>query len=506
MRIREQQFEFIFKRTKTYISKHIVTIDSDNLDYAINRKMNCGMKALIQTENHIGYKHIELTSRSFALFFYILAIVMPAKAQSEDKYLFRQFEERFALLDSLIFQYEINIPSEHIHTFKLLSKDSASVQSLDSIMDEKVALQIKAMKAETGLLISGQTYYRLDEGFGINDDDALSSYKAKVQAELRWNFLSSSLVNRKSRTRELLIKGELEEIALERERTNKFIEQQKEFFQTEFDSLLSGVLKLRISNLQLLNDAQQYLVSDRSISTDELLKIMDEQAIAVRQFAAIPKDYSHQPQLANPYGTLIEIDTASMMRHIRSDESSLITAELQMELLQQQMKHTNYWRTLNLSPFIRYSYYARPDMRNSSNVDAGLAFQVPISAETSRKKKALKAEQLQISMEKDFLMEQVCEQTRIILLDIERANKGLAGEVNRISKLKNYMELRKQNYKEHIGEYNFMSRIKEYNHYLKCWENFYTYQHKRDCCIADLQKFLSDKSVLDFCKITFLDL
>ena len=105
------------------------------------------------------------------------------------------------------------------------------------------------MKAETGLLISGQTYYRLDEGFGINDDDALSRYKAKIQAELRWNFLSSSLINRKSRIRELQIKGELEEIALERERIGKHIDRQKEYFQSEFDSLLSGVLKLRISNL-----------------------------------------------------------------------------------------------------------------------------------------------------------------------------------------------------------------------------------------------------------------
>lgn len=468
--------------------------------------MDCGVNKIEHSDNHIGYKHTKLTFKSFVILFFALSAVLPATAQTEDKHLFRQFEERFALLDSLIFQYEINIPKEHLQTFNFISHDSASALSLDSVMDEKVALQIKAMKAETGLLISGQTYYRLDEGFGINDDDALSRYKAKIQAELRWNFLSSSLINRKSRIRELQIKGELEEIAQERERVGKHIDRQKEYFQSEFDSLLSGVLKLRISNLQLLNDAQQYLVKDRSISTDELLKIMDEQAIAERQFATIPRDYSHQPQLANPYGTLIEIDTAAMIRHIRSDESSLIAAELQMELLQQQIKHTNYWRTLNLSPFIRYSYYTRPDMKNSSNVDAGVAFQVPITAEASRRKKVLMAEHLQAAMEKDLMMEHINEQIRIILLDIERANKGLAGEVNRIGKLKSYMELRKQNYKGHIGEYNFMSRIKEYNHYLKCWENFFTYQHKRDCCIAELQKFLSDKSILDFCKITFLDL
>ena len=77
------------------------------------------------------------------------------------------------------------------------------------------------------------------------------------------------------------IKGELERIGLERERIGKLIEKQKDYFQEEYDSLLAGVLKLRIDNLQLLNDAQQYLVKDRSISTDELLKIMDEKALGL---------------------------------------------------------------------------------------------------------------------------------------------------------------------------------------------------------------------------------
>ena len=140
--------------------------------------------------------------------------------------------------------------------------------------------QKKAMKAETGLLISGQSYYRLDEGFSIDDDDALSRYLAKVQVELRWNFLSSSLINRKNRINEINIEGELERIELERNRIGKLIDRQKDYFQSEYDSLLSGVLKLRIDNLQLLADAQQHLVGDRSITTDELLKTMDEQAIA----------------------------------------------------------------------------------------------------------------------------------------------------------------------------------------------------------------------------------
>ena len=87
----------------------------------------------------------------------------------------------------------------------------------------------------------------------------------------------------------------------------------------------------------------------------------------------------------------------------------------------------------------------------------------------------------------------------MLFIEIERANRGLSGELERIKKLRTYMELRKANYQAHIGEYNFLSRIKEYNHYLTCWENYYSYQYKRDCCIAELQNYLSGCSVLEFC-------
>lgn len=452
--------------------------------------------------------HAKHFSRGFALLLLCCMSALPSWAQTvEEQQLFKRFEKMFNMLDSLVFQQDIQVSQEELRRADYITNDSASRSSLELMMDEKLALEIKSMKAESGLIFTGQTYYRLDEGVGITeDDDAVSRYKAKIQAELRWNFLSSSIINRKSRTKELELKSALEELSLESKHIDRQIDRQKEYLQKEYDSLFSAVLKLRINNLQLLNDAQQYLVQDRSISTDELLKIMDEQAIAERLYAAIPHEYEHEVQLSNPYGSTIKIDTAALMEHVRMHETNLMGAELQMQLLQQQIKHTNYWRSLNLSPFIRYSYYMRPVLNNSANVDAGVAFQIPITGEMAHKKKVLKAEVSQTALSKDLMMDYIHEEIRILLLEIERANRGLAGEVSRIGKLKKYMALRKENYKGHIGEYNFMSRLMEYNHYLKCWENFYTYQYKRDCCIADLQRFLSNKSILEFCTITYLDL
>ena len=422
------------------------------------------------------------------------------QAQMSDRILFQKFGEHFSLLDSLIFSVG-NVTGVKEKSINLKNSLNSVDASVDSLLYAKVEKQMEAMKAETGLLISGQTYYRLDEGFGIDDEDALSRYTAKVQVELRWNFLSSSLINRRSRLNELEIKGELERVGLERERIGKLIETQKEYFQEEYDSLLAGVLKLRIANLQLLSDAQQYLVSDRSISTDELLKIMDEQAIAERLLVTIPKDYPLAFQLVSPHGAEIRVDTARFMKYICDNDLSLYEADLQIKLLNEKEKSTNYWRTLNLSPFFRYSFYVRPEARNTANVDAGLAFQIPLSGEQPRKRKALRAERFQKTMEKESRVNLVTEKVHFLFDEIERANRGLAGELKRIEKMRDYMQLRKKNYRGHIGEYNFMSRIKEYNHYLTCWENFYTYQFKRDCCIAELQAFLSGQSVLDFCTI-----
>jgi hypothetical protein len=104
-------------------------------------------------------------------------------------------------------------------------------------------------------------------------------------------------------------------------------------------------------------------------------------------------------------------------------------------------------------------------------------------------------------VEREVMTLQLMDKVENILLNIERANRGLEGELKRIELMKEYMQLRRENYQGHIGEYNFLSRIKEYNHYLTCWENYYSYQYKRDCCIADLQQFLHLQSVLDFCII-----
>jgi hypothetical protein len=423
-----------------------------------------------------------------------------AQSRRKDEMLFKRFETHFKMMDTLIFR---QVPATT--DFGLMAVDTISqsqgLNTMDSLIDAKVESQQRALKAETGLVLSGQTYYRAGQelGFDSDEDDAVAIYSVKAQAELRWNIMNSSLINRKEKLKELSLMGELERVALEQEYAKKMVERQKEYLRKEYDSLLMSVLKLRVNNLQLLTDAQMYLVSDRSIGTDELLKLMDEQAIAERLLETMPKDYPIASQLVRPLGgEAIQIDTARLKSYIRENALPLHMLDLQIEILQQKEESAGYWTSLGFSPFLRYSYYMRPEMKNSSNLDVGLSFQIPLSAQESRKKKALTAECLQKTMEKEEKTALLMENVELILLELERANRGLAGELKRIEVLRDYMKLRRENYQGHIGEYNFLSRIKEYNHYLTCWENYYSYQYKRDCCIADLQVFLLQQSIFDF--------
>lgn len=449
---------------------------------------------------------MKLLKKTAAIFVTILILLIlsstsvNAQSRRKDEMLFKRFETHFKMMDTLIFR---QVPATT--DFGLMAVDTVSqsqgLNTMDSLIDAKVESQQRALKAETGLVLSGQTYYRAGQelGFDSDEDDAVAIYSVKAQAELRWNIMNSSLINRKEKLKELSLMGELERMALEQEYAKKMVERQKEYLRKEYDSLLMSVLKLRVNNLQLLTDAQMYLVSDRSIGTDELLKLMDEQAIAERLLETMPKDYPIASQLVRPLGgEAIQIDTARLKSYIRENALPLHMLDLQIEILQQKEESAGYWTSLGFSPFLRYSYYMRPEMKNSSNLDVGLSFQIPLSAQESRKKKALTAECLQKTMEKEEKTALLMENVELILLELERANRGLAGELKRIEVLRDYMKLRRENYRGHIGEYNFLSRIKEYNHYLTCWENYYSYQYKRDCCIADLQVFLLQQSIFDF--------
>lgn len=452
-----------------------------------------------------------MAKKSFFIPIVLLACLWVSRvhAQESDS-LFLRFEARFALLDSII-----RHPGNHVayisrNTSSAGDSEHAEIEALrsaaDSAIDRRVEEEIRVMKSVTGLTINGQAYTRLDDEFGWDDEDAVSRYKAKVQAELRWNFLSSSLIKRRGKANEIRIRGDIDRLDYRREELGRLVASQQEQFRIRYDSLLSGVLGHRIVNLALLADAQTYLLAKGGISSDELLEIIEEKAEAERMMAAIdrPSPPPFAGDLSNPSGVIVRVDSVRLLDFIQTYDTNTNSIELRRSLLDQQIANTSGWTALNLSPFVRFSYYMRPVVSNSSNIDVGLSFIVPIACTSAKKRRALRAERSVLDVEQERMSALVTERVRLVLLDIERMNRSIEGEVRRLAGLKGYLDLRRKAYENRIGEYDYLARMKEYNTYLLCCERLLSFSYRRDCLLASLQNYLPDTSILDFCVETEL--
>ena len=445
--------------------------------------------------------------RLLVILFVICATTMTYAQQDGSQRLFDTFEQRFVALDSLIFATAeadtatADHPAVHFQHW-WIAQDSTS--TADSLITNQVNAEVRAMKHETGLALTGQTYYRLDEGLALDEDDAVSRYKAKVQVELRWNFLNSSLIHRQGRQQAIELQGDIERIEMDKANLARLLAENQEFYQQKYDSLLSGILQHRLVNLTLMNDAQMYLLEHGNISSDEMLDIINDKAEAERALMAMSKTYPMTNDLSHPSGLVVEIDSAGLLSYIREHHADLHLLQLQSELLAQQMENHSYWTKLNISPFIRYSYYFRTDLANSTNVDFGVNFNIPITGEAGKKRAAMDAKRMIIDKEKEETTKKIEENIRAILLDIERLNRVSTAELHRMQDLKRYLQIRSHAYLNRKGGYNIILRTKEYNTYLVCWEKFLSYQYQRDCLLMTLQTYLTDTSIFDFCVGTII--
>ena len=438
--------------------------------------------------------------RSVALSLTIFIGAVSVSSQEIDT-LLRRFESRFEQLDSLIHN-PTRLGTEYNVRRNASNLSDPQTLHIDSVIDNQVSAKISELRSATGLTVNGQIYTRLDDGFGLDEEDALSRYKGKVQAELRWNIFGSSLINRKGKSNEIKLRGEITKLDYRRHDIGRKVASQKEEFRRHYDLLLSGVLAHRIHNLSMLSDALYFLLREGGISSDDLLAVLNEKAEAERLMASIDNVSDETTDLSAPGAVIITVDTTKLMSFITRYNAETATLELRERLIDQQIANTTYWSTLNVSPFVRYSYYTRPVVSNSSNIDAGISFIVPISGETGKKRKALKADREVLALERDRLIETITGNIQLTLREIERLNRSIRGEAKRLSELKAYLNLRNQAYTERIGEYNYLARMKEYNSYLLCCERLLAFNYQRDSLLASLQTYLPDVAITDFCHTT----
>lgn len=404
-----------------------------------------------------------------------------------------RFDERFVLMDSLVFRQP-----EGADAYSSPDPDAIDFIKSERIaaIDKAVEAEIAAMKANNGLDIRGQVYVRPGRNLSYDPDDPLVAYNAKAQAELEWNIFHSSLHKRAAKIRELQIQGELRQLQHEREALDETLVIQKVSVRSHYYGRLLTVLNVHAENLRLLMNTQLYLLQNGKISSDDLLKIINEQADVERQLIAIMADSVVTGLPATTAVAYISVaDTAALMNDIRDQQRDMRRLSLRHELLGVQRKKTDYLQTMDILPFVRYSYYNRPDAHNTYNLDVGVSFKIPLSAETGKKRRALIAEQKVVEHEMEHMSLLVDREAESLLRELDNYNQNIYGEYVRMQSLKHYLDQRINSYGHVAGEYSRIDRLQEYNAYLQSWERLLTYTYQRDCKLIDLQSFIMDEPI-----------
>ena len=407
-----------------------------------------------------------------------------------------RFESRFNHLDSVIFRSPLNNHYEAI--FDSVFFEFAETERVKEV-DAQVDAQVKEFKNKTGLELRGQLYVRPGKTLSYDPDDPLVAYNAKAQAELQWNIFNSSIYKRKSKIKELTIQGEIDQLNFIRNDLDEQILFQKQMIRYRHFRRLLSVLTMHAENIDLLMETQVYLLENGKISGEDLLKLINEKSEIERQLISIKVDsviYEEPAPLSIAY--IVKTDTAGIFKSIKENNIELKKLGLRYDLLGLQRNNTDYVQTMDILPFVRYSYYNRENVHNTYNLDVGVSFRIPISAEVSKKKKVFTTQQDVISYQQQILEGETTNGIYLSFHDLEIYNENIMGEYQRMKKLKDYLSMRSTSYYNVDGEYSRINRLQEYNAYLQAWERLLEYSYRRDMILLDLQGFLLTEPISNY--------
>ena len=417
-----------------------------------------------------------------------------------------RFEDRFAIMDSVIFNNisanlnGVIINDSVFYTFP----ETARVEAVDAA----TLANISAMKSKTELDFRGQTYFRPGKGLNYDPDDPLVAYNAKFQAELQWNLFNSSIYKRGTKTRELELEGDLRQLNYIRDDMEQQILAWKQQVRYRYYSYLLWVVRLHSENVQLLLDTQMYLLEHGKISGEDFLSLINEQSELERRLISIQADSVITEQTPpSKINYILYTDTMGILNSIRTKNNNLEMRKLGLrkDILGTRLKNIDYLQTMNLQPFVRFSYYNRPTAYNTYNLDLGVAFTIPLSKEVAAKRNAIRAEQSVLQYEMDELEAETSRAIFLTFHDLEIYNENVKGEFNRMQNLKKFIELRTGNYRNVDGEYSRINRLVEYNAYLKSWERLLEYIYQRDMALIQLQSYLLYEPISSFISFTQLN-
>ncbi len=404
----------------------------------------------------------------------------------------KHFKNRFAQLDTLL-NHPIWVKSPVIN-LGLNSQHTADIRNTDSLYWAKTAHEQLAIARHHGLEVTGQVYARPDAYFDADNDneDQVSKYKVKTQAELGWNIINSKFYQGKEKKAKVALANELSRLQSKKRMTADIYEKAAEELTEQYNFYIGTIIAHRLDNLDIMNEAYQYMLEKDRISNDKMLKVMNEKLAAEYDISILcsDRDISNKP-IYRMKPTRIVVDTTALWHHIDEESIDARIVMVKEQIADNDSKLANYLSTTRITPFARWSTYWQSNNKISNNGDIGVRFTIPIYNENPRKRKALETEKEIIRSSRSTDVKEIKQSVGILLKRIENLNQAIATEAFHIEQTGKYIDMRRFAYKNQKQGYNYLMRMDEYTGFLESMERMYKLMLNRGLAIINIEKAVS---------------
>ena len=404
----------------------------------------------------------------------------------------KHFKNRFAQLDTLL-NHPIWVQSPVIK-LGLNSQHTADIRNTDSLYWAKTAHEQLAIARHHGLEVTGQVYARPDAYFDADNDneDQVSKYKVKTQAELGWNIINSKFYQGKEKKAKVALANELSRLQSKKRMTADIYEKAAEELTEQYNFYIGTIIAHRLNNLDIMNEAYQYMLEKDRISNDKMLKVMNEKLAAEYAISILcsDRDISNKP-IYRMKPTRILVDTTALWHHIDEESIDARIVMVKEQIADNDSKLANYLSTTRITPFARWSSYWQSNNKISNNGDIGVRFTIPIYNENPRKRKALETEKEIIRSSRSTDVKEIKQSVGILLKKIENLNQAIATEAFHIEQTGKYIDMRRFAYKNQKQGYNYLMRMDEYTGFLESMERMYKLMLNRGLAIINIEKAVS---------------
>ena len=353
----------------------------------------------------------------------------------------KHFQKRFAQLDTLL-KNQVTVASP---TAQLGYIDRSISAYTDSLYGAKTAHETLAFNRHTGLEITGQTYMRPDEALkNVDEEDNVSVYKAKAQAELGWNIINSRFYQGKAKREKIALANELARLQQKKRLATDSYDKAAERITDQYNRYIGITIAHRLENLDIMNEAYQFMLEKDRISNDKMLKVMNDKMEAEYDLSILcaSKDIDGQP-VYRIVPTRIDVDTTTLWKYVTQESM---------------------------------------DAR-ISNVKVQMA-----DNESGRKKKALATEKEIIRNTRTSDVATLKQECETLVKKVENINRAIATEAFHITQMGKYVAMRRYAYKNQKTGYNYLARMEEYTGYLESMERMYKLMQNRALAIINIQK------------------